>query len=155
MVGDMVAQTLYQDQGDFGSEVSVRTEQHTCDSPGRAQQVPALFFGLSPKEEDMIDKYANRPDYVRPVAISLEREADEYLRSICGAKNIGRVLSSLVLQERARREERVKIIQELRAGVETVHVADCIYNQPGLQSAHFSDHINCLYRHTQDRINCH
>ena len=36
-----------------------------------------------------------------------------------------------------------------------VVVADCIYNQPGLQSAHFSDHINCLYRRTQDRIMCH
>jgi len=35
-----------------------------------------------------------------------------------------------------------------------LHVADCIYNQPGLQSAHFSDYINCLYRRTQDHIIC-
>ena len=42
-----------------------------------------------------------------------------------------------------------------RTRVALVHVADCIYNQPGLQSAHFSDHINCIYRHAQDRINCH
>jgi hypothetical protein len=34
-------------------------------------------------------------------------------------------------------------------------VADCIYNQPGLQSAHFSDHMHCLYRRTQDSIICH
>jgi hypothetical protein len=40
-------------------------------------------------------------------------------------------------------------------GTSDVSVADCIYNQPGLQSAHFSDHIHCLYRRAQDRILCH
>jgi hypothetical protein len=42
-----------------------------------------------------------------------------------------------------------------KRGTHSVGVADCIYNQPGLQSAHFSDHINCLYRRAQDRIMCH
>jgi hypothetical protein len=36
----------------------------------------------------------------------------------------------------------------------TLTVTDCIYNQPSLQSAHFSAHINCIYHHAQDRIMC-
>jgi hypothetical protein len=36
-----------------------------------------------------------------------------------------------------------------------VSVADCIYNQPGLQSAQFSDYINCIYCRAHDRIICH
>jgi len=42
----------------------------------------------------------------------------------------------------------------MSANLFIIAVADCIYNQPGLQSAHFSDYINCLYRRTQDHIIC-
>jgi integrase/recombinase XerD len=34
-------------------------------------------------------------------------------------------------------------------------VVDCNRNGPGLQSAHFQDHITCIQRPAQDRINCH
>ena len=40
------------------------------------------------------------------------------------------------------------------AVAEQIGVADCIYNQPGLQSAHFPDHIICIYHPAQDRIIC-
>jgi len=36
-----------------------------------------------------------------------------------------------------------------------IHVTACNRNRPGLQSARFWDHIKCLYRHSQDHINCH
>ena len=36
-----------------------------------------------------------------------------------------------------------------------VGVTDCNRNEPGLQSARFWDHINCLYRPAPDHINCH
>jgi hypothetical protein len=35
-----------------------------------------------------------------------------------------------------------------------VGVTDCNRNQPGLQSAHFQDHILCIYPPPQDRITC-
>jgi hypothetical protein len=47
------------------------------------------------------------------------------------------------------------VICAMHEALRHIGVADCIYNQPGLQSAHFSDHINCLYRRTQNRIICH
>jgi hypothetical protein len=35
-----------------------------------------------------------------------------------------------------------------------VSVTACNRNQPGLQSARFWDHINCIYRPAQDHIIC-
>ena len=35
-----------------------------------------------------------------------------------------------------------------------IGVTDCNRNQPGLQSARFQDHINCIYHPAQDHINC-
>ena len=36
----------------------------------------------------------------------------------------------------------------------SVRVVDCNRNGSGLQSAHFPDHILCIYPRPQDRINC-
>jgi len=62
-------------------------------------------------------------------------------------------LRTLTLADRQANQE---VIAEALGQTYREHlaVADCIYNQPGLQSAHFSDHINCIYRRTQDRIIC-
>ncbi len=35
-----------------------------------------------------------------------------------------------------------------------IGVVDCNRNGSGLQSAHFPDHILCIYPRPQDRINC-
>ena len=39
--------------------------------------------------------------------------------------------------------------------LQVIAVTACNRNWPGLQSACFWDHINCLYRHGQGHINCH
>ena len=54
----------------------------------------------------MMEQYTGRPKYVVPTNISLDREAREYLDSLCGAHNRGRVVSRLLQEERARREKR-------------------------------------------------
>ena len=41
------------------------------------------------------------------------------------------------------------------AVVSLIRVTACNRNQPGLQSARFRDHINCICRPGQDHINCH
>ena len=40
------------------------------------------------------------------------------------------------------------------APARSLSVTDCNRNQPGLQSARFQDHINCIYHPAQDHINC-
>ncbi len=60
-----------------------------------------------------LDKYAGRPSYVVPMNISVDREAREYLASIAGEKNLGRIVSRLILEERARAEERQRMARLL------------------------------------------
>ena len=66
----------------------------------------------------MQDHYAGRPSYSVPLNISVEREAREYLNAISGERNLGRTVSRLILEERARAEERQRL-QALEGGVPT------------------------------------
>ena len=56
-----------------------------------------------------LEKYAGRPTYIVPLNISVEMEAREYLDTISGERNLGRTVSRLILEERARAEERQRI----------------------------------------------
>src|SRR5262245_39360850 len=119
----MVARTAYRHQGNLASEDPAHTEQHTCEAARKAALPVGCSFFMTPesqREDGMLDKYSGRSEYATPMNLSLDRDAVEYLRSIAGAKNIGRVISSLILQERARREERAKIVRELQAGIPVV-----------------------------------
>jgi hypothetical protein len=70
----------------------------------------------------MRDQYPGRPEYSIPMGMTIEREAAEFLKSICGKKNMGRTVSRILLEERARREERARIAQEVLTGKPTIHV---------------------------------
>jgi signal transduction histidine kinase len=61
----------------------------------------------------MLEQYAGRPRTSVPVSISISREAAEYLRRLAGQRNLGHVITRLVLEERARAEERLRIGREL------------------------------------------
>jgi len=64
-----------------------------------------------------LQQYAGRPSYAVPLNISIDREAREYLSAITGDKNVGRVVSRLILEERARAEERQRIAALLASSV--------------------------------------
>jgi hypothetical protein len=60
------------------------------------------------------EPYAGRRPDIKPVNISLDREAADLIRLWAGdsGKVLGRFVSRLVFEERARREERTRLTQE-------------------------------------------
>jgi hypothetical protein len=55
--------------------------------------------------------YAGRRDDIVPTNISYEREALEYAREKAGGKHLGRYMSRLIYEDRARDEERTRIVR--------------------------------------------
>jgi hypothetical protein len=60
------------------------------------------------------EPYAGRRPDIKPLNISLDREAADLVRQWAGdgGKVLGRFMSRLVFEERARREERARLRQE-------------------------------------------
>ena len=74
----------------------------------------AFFFGLHREEGLMIERHDKHRGI--PTTVTLSAEAHAVMREmLAGPKRIGVFLSSLILEERARIEERAKCTAELRA----------------------------------------
>jgi len=67
----------------------------------------------------MRDVYAGRPRTSVPMSLSLDREAVVYVRELAGQRSLGRIISRLILEERARAEERQRLVRQLLAPRET------------------------------------
>lgn len=59
------------------------------------------------------ERYAGRRQDIRPLNISLDREASDLIIQWAGGtgRTLGRFISRLVFEERARREERARLSQ--------------------------------------------
>jgi len=67
----------------------------------------------------MRDEYVGRPKSSVPVSLTLDREAAVYVRELAGQRSLGRIISRLILEERARAEERQRLVRQLLAPRET------------------------------------
>ena len=104
----------------------------------------------NPDDDVPSDFASQRPAYY--AALKLPSQAEDFLRQLQHTMRDELAALDRTLPYNAE----VTILPKGKGWIKLspLAVVDCNRNQPGLQSAHFPDHIICIYRRAQDDIKC-